>query len=257
MQMDNSQKKLDGKVAWITGSGRGMGRAHAIILAQLGADIVVHDVLSEEALETAKIIEKMGRRTFISSVDVTDVSGIQDLVKDATKRLGKIDIIVNNAGIGQHKAIEEITIEDFQKMFDIHVKGTFFCTQSVLPQMKERNSGKIINISSIWGMNGADTASHYCAAKTAVLGLTKAWAKELAPFNINVNAVCPGGVLTEMPIKVQGWEKIRIKEKKVPLGRWAQPEEISYAVAYFATSDSDFVTGQSISPNGGETIVGF
>src|SRR5690606_31177760 len=105
--------------------------------------------------------------------------------------------------------------------------------------------------------NGASVASHYCAAKTAILGLTKAWAKELAPYNILVNAVCPGGVLTEMPIKVQGMEKIRAKEKLVPVGRWAAPEEISYAVAFFVAPTGDFVTGQSISPNGGETIVGF
>ena len=106
-------------------------------------------------------------------------------------------------------------------------------------------------------MVAAAVCSHYCAAKTAVLGFTKAWAKELAPHNILVNAVCPGGVLTEMPIKVQGMEKIRAKEKLVPLGRWAQPGEISYAVAFLAAETGAFITGQSISPNGGETIVGF
>jgi 3-oxoacyl-[acyl-carrier protein] reductase len=105
-------------------------------------------------------------------------------------------------------------------------------------------------------MNGAATASHYCAAKAALLGLTKAWAKELAPWNIHVNAVCPGGVITEMPIRVQGWDKIREKEKRVPLGRWAQPEEIAFTVAFLASAQADFITGQAISPNGGETIVG-
>lgn len=252
---DNSQS-MAGKVAWITGSGRGMGEAHALLLAERGADIVVHDVLVEEANATAEKIRKLGRRVFVAYEDVAKPEAMKALAAAAEKALGKIDVLVNNAGIGQHKGIEEITPADFDRMFDIHLKGSFFCGQAVLPGMKERRYGKIVNISSIWGMNGADTASHYCAAKTALLGLTKAWAKELAPFNIHVNAVCPGGVITEMPIKVQGWDKIRAKEKKVPLGRWAQPEEVSYAVAFFASAQSDFITGQSISPNGGETIVG-
>ena len=255
--MTDKSFDMTGKVAWITGSARGMGQAHALLLAERGADIVVHDVLVEEAAATAKRIEALGRRVFLSHADVAGPDEMKRLVADASAALGKIDILVNNAGIGQHRSIEEVTVEDFDRMFSIHVKGSFFCGQAVMPGMKERRAGKIINISSIWGMNGADTASHYCAAKTAVLGLTKAWAKELAPWNIHVNAVCPGGVITEMPIKVQGWDKIRAKEKKVPLGRWAQPEEVSYAVAFLASAQSDFITGQSISPNGGETIVGF
>jgi len=255
--MQRNSASMDGKVAWITGCGRGMGRAHALLLAERGADIVVHDVLADEARETAHRIEAMGRRVLISNADVADPAAMRALAAEAERAFGKIDVLVNNAGIGQHRSIEEITIEDFDRMFAIHVKGSFFCGQAVIPGMKERRYGKIVNISSIWGMNGADTASHYCAAKTALLGLTKAWAKELAPWNIHVNAVCPGGVITEMPIKVQGWDKIRAKEKKVPLGRWAQPEEVSYAVAFLASAEADFITGQSISPNGGETIVGF
>ena len=255
--MADKYQDMAGKVAWITGSGRGMGRAHALVLAERGADIVVHDVLKDDAAETARLITGLGRKVFISNADVSDPAAMRELVDAATRELGKIDVLVNNAGIGQHLSIEQITVDDFDRMFSIHVKGSFFCGQAVLPLMQERRYGKIINISSIWGMNGADTASHYCAAKTALLGLTKAWAKELAPYNIHVNAVCPGGVITEMPIKTQGWDKIRAKEKKVPLGRWAEPEEVSYAVAYFASPQSDFVTGQSISPNGGETIVGF
>ncbi|MGH7987738.1 MAG: SDR family NAD(P)-dependent oxidoreductase [Candidatus Binataceae bacterium] len=250
-------RRLDGKIAWITGSGRGMGRAHALLLAGRGADIVVHDVLAPEAKETANLVEKLGRRAFISNADVRDPAAVRELAARAATELGPIDILVNNAGIGQHAPIADITPDDFQRMFDIHVRGSFFCGQSVIPGMKERRAGKIINISSIWGMTGADTASHYCAAKAALLGLTKAWAKELAPWNIHVNAVCPGGVITDMPIKVQGWDKIRAKEKRVPLGRWAEPGEISAAVAYFAGAESDFVTGQALSPNGGETIVGF
>ncbi|QPC42670.1 SDR family oxidoreductase [Kaustia mangrovi] len=248
---------LDGKVAWITGSGRGMGRAHALLMARRGADIVVHDVLEDEAGETADAVRGLGRRAMVSHASVDDPRAMADLVAEIGTTLGPVDILVNNAGIGEHAAIEEIDEARYQRMFDIHVKGSFFCGQAVIPVMKERRSGKIVNISSIWGMNGHETASHYCAAKTALLGLTKAWAKELASWNIHVNAVCPGGVVTEMPVKVQGWDKIREKEKRVPLGRWAQPEEIAYAVAFLASGQADFITGQAISPNGGETIVGF
>lgn len=255
--MKTDPKRLDGKVAWITGSARGMGRAHALLMAERGADIVVHDLLAEEAADTAEAVRALGRRALVSDADVTDLSAIARLVDEVADTLGPIDILVNNAGIGEHGDLEEITPQAYSRMMDIHVKGSFFCGQAVLPAMREKRSGKIVNISSIWGMNGTDTASHYCAAKAALLGLTKAWAKEFAPWNIHVNAVCPGGVITEMPIRVQGMAKIREKEKKVPIGRWAQPEEIAYAVAFLASPASDFITGQAISPNGGETIVGF
>jgi 3-oxoacyl-[acyl-carrier protein] reductase len=255
--MTKDPNSFEGRIAWITGSGRGMGRAHAELMASRGADIVIHDVLEDEAAAAAEAVRAMGRRVMVFHGSVSDAPAMKALVKKVEAEMGPIDILVNNAGVGQHLTLEEITPADYQRMFDIHVRGTFFCTQAVVPTMKERRYGRIVNISSIWGMNGHGTASHYCAAKTAVLGFTKAWAKELASYNILVNAVCPGGVLTEMPIKVQGMEKIRAKEKLVPVGRWCGPEEISYAVAYFAAPSGDFVTGQSISPNGGETIVGF
>ncbi|MBM3571483.1 MAG: SDR family oxidoreductase [Alphaproteobacteria bacterium] len=257
--MTDRNASLAGTVAWITGSGRGMGRAHALVLAERGADIVINDVLKDEAEETAAAVKKLGRRVVLSHADVSDVAAVKKTAADAIAALGKIDILVNNAGIGQHKPLDELSEVDYDRMFAIHVKGAFFCAQSVIPGMKERRWGKIVNIASIWAMTGAgiNKASHYCAAKAALLGLTKAWAKEFAPWNIHVNAVSPGGVLTEMPIKIQGWDKIREKEKKVPLGRWAKPEEISDTVAFLASHEADFITGQMISPNGGETIVGY
>ena len=257
MTSGHDHARFEGKIAWITGSGRGMGKAHALLMAKRGADIVVHDVLEAEAAEVAAEVRKLGRRALVANDDIVNPAAMKALAARIETELGPVDILVNNAGSGDHKTIEEITPEAYQRMFDIHVKGTFFCTQSVVPSMKQRGHGRIVNISSIWGMTGTNTASHYCAAKAAILGLTKAWAKELAPWQIMVNAVCPGGVITEMPIRVQGWDKIREKEKKVPIGRWAQPEEISYSVAFLASDEAAFITGQAISPNGGETIVGF
>ncbi len=248
---------LTNKVALITGSGEGMGRAHALLMAERGADIAVHDIKPDIAEETAARVRKLGRKAHVSVCDISDVAAVQAMVKAATGTLGKIDILVNNAGHGQRKETAEISEEDFERMFSVHCKGSFFAAQAVVPAMKERRYGKIVNISSMWGMTGAPVAPHYCAAKAALLGFTKAWAKELAPFNIHVNAVAPGGVKSGGPKKFDTPEILKAKEEKVPLKRYCEPIEISYAVAYLASPEADFVTGQVISPNGGEVIVGY
>jgi 3-oxoacyl-[acyl-carrier protein] reductase len=247
-----------GQVALVTGSARGMGRSHARLLAERGADIVVHDILADEAEATAELVRATGRRAHVMIVDITDIAAMQAAVGDAENRLGAIGILVNNAGIAADRAgIEDIDGTMFDRMFAVHVKGAFFTTRAVVPGMKRRRSGKIINVSSIWGMTGHSFGSTYCAAKAAMLGFTKAWAKELAPFGITVNAIAPGGVLTPMPVERDGIEAVRARMAKVPLGRWAEPEEIAYTVAYLASPEANFITGQVISPNGGETIVGY
>lgn len=248
---------LDGKVALITGSGDGMGRAHAILMAERGADIVVSDIRAEPAQATAEEVRKRGRKAHVVVADMADVAQVKNMAEEGAAKLGPIDILVNNAGYGQRLETMDITEEDFDRMFAVHVRGSFFAAQAVIPAMKERRRGKIINISSMWGMTGAPVASHYCAAKAALLGFTKAWAKELAPWNIHVNAVAPGGVRSGGPMKLDNSEILKAKEAKVPLKRYCEPVEIAYAVAYLASPKSDFVTGQVISPNGGEVIVGY
>ncbi len=250
-------KQLENKVALITGAGSGMGQTHAKVFVERGAAVVINDLNGDGLRETAEIVREAGGRAIEFVGDITKPEFVKTMVDDAISQVGQISILVNNAGIGEHCELEDISLDRLNQMLNIHVVGSFLCAQTIVPGMKEKKKGKIINISSIWGMNGHHTASHYCAAKAAMLGATKAWAKEFAPFNIHVNAVAPGGVLTPMPIKAQGMEKIREKEKKVPLGRWATPEEISYAVAFLASEEADFITGQVISPNGGETIVGY
>ena len=234
-----------------------MGQTHAKVFAERGAVVVINDLNGEGLKDTGRIVREAGGQAVECVGDITEPDFVKAMIDDAISQAGGVSILVNNAGIGEHCELEDVSLERLTQMLNIHVVGSFLCAQAVIPGMKEKKSGKIINISSIWGMNGHHTASHYCAAKAAMLGATKAWAKEFAPFNIHVNAVAPGGVLTPMPIKVQGMEKIREKEKKVPLGRWATPEEISYSVAFLASEESDFITGQVISPNGGETIVGY
>ncbi len=248
---------LDNKVALITGSGDGMGRAHALLMAERGADIAVHDINGEMAEETAKAVRALGRRVHVSVNDIADVAAVKRMVAEATAALGKIDILVNNAGYGQRSETHLITEQDFDRMFAVHVRGSFFAAQAVIPGMKERRYGKIVNISSMWGMTGAPVAPHYCAAKAALLGLTKAWAKELAPWNIHVNAVAPGGVKSGGPIKLDSAETLKAKEARVPLKRYCEPVEMSYSVAFLASPEADFITGQVISPNGGEVIVGY
>ena len=245
------------KVALITGSGRGMGQSHAELLAQQGADIIVHDINEEWAEETAKLVRAKGRRTLVACADIAKPKAMQDVVRRAEAEFGAIDILINNAGVAAERfGIEEITEEWYERMFGIHVKGTLFTTQAVVPGMKKRRSGKIVNISSIWGMTGHKFGATYCAAKAALLGFTKSWAKELAPWNICVNAVAPGAVKTKMQAEVDSGDEMKRYLEQIPLRRFAEPAEMSYAVLFLASSESNFITGQVLSPNGGDTIVG-
>ncbi len=249
--------RLDGRVALVTGAGAGMGRAHAIMMAERGADIVIIDQNRDTAEDTAKICRQHGRKALAFGHDIQDVAANDAMVAKALKELGSIDVLVNNAGIGgARKKLEDIDEALYDRMVGVHLTGHFFLVKAVVPSMKARRWGSIVNISSRWAMTGADNSSHYIACKTALLGLTKAWAKEFASWNIRVNAVAPGGVWTDMVLKSAGEAFIREEEKKVPLKRWAQPEEYAYAVCFLASDESSFITGQTLSPNGGMSIVG-
>ncbi len=248
---------LFGRTALVTGAGSGMGFSHCKLLAERGADIVVCDIDSSGAERTAAIVRASGRRCHVIVRDVSHTGALQRDISAAAIAMGGIDILVNNAGIGgQGLMIEEITEEIYDRMYDVHVKGAFFATQAVLPSMKAKHYGKIINISSNFAMGGAGFASHYSSAKSALSGLVKSWARELAPFNIMVNAVAPGLLETGLTRDSLGMERIKKMTTEVPLGRLADPLEISYAVAWLASNEADFMTGQVLAPNGGVTIVG-
>ncbi|MFO0995721.1 MAG: glucose 1-dehydrogenase [Alphaproteobacteria bacterium] len=248
--------QLDGAVALVTGSGAGLGRSYAIMLAARGAAVIVHDINAETAEDTASAIRKAGQRAWAIVNDITNVTQFKEMAGSIEREAGSIDVLVNNAGIDEGKLLEEISEASFDRMFAVHVKGTFFATQAIVPGMKRRKRGSIINISSINGMIADSTDSHYNGAKAAILGLTKAWARELAPWGIRVNAVAPGHIVTAQTI-ARGQERMkRIIAERIPLKRYGEPDEVAHTVAFLASEESAFITGQVLSPNGGEAIVG-
>ena len=180
-----------------------------------------------------------------------------EAVASLERQAGRIDILVNNAGIsGFSKPIEAVAEEDVDAMLGTHVKGAFFFAKAVVPGMKARRDGRIVNIASNFAMTGHDSMSHYVAAKSALLGLTKAWAREFAPFGITVNAVAPGLIATPLTRRSIGEAALEERSRGVPLGRLAESREIAFAVAWLAGPEAAMMTGQTVSPNGGASIVG-
>ena len=241
----------------ITGAASGIGRAHAILMAERGADVIINDVTAEGLEETASLAEPSGGQIELVLYDVSEVSGMTRRIEAAEQKFGKIDILVNNAGVsGQRLDFGDIDEATYDRMVDINLKGSFFAAQAVVPGMKDRRYGKIINTSSMYALGGNTVAAHYSAAKSAISGLTHSLARELAEWNIMVNAVAPGFVLTGMTSAGRDEAAIVARTERIPLGRMADPMDIAQTVAFLASDEADFITGQVISPNGGERIVG-
>ena len=242
---------LDGVRILITGAGRGLGRSHALHLASQGAEIIIHDLASDALNETLSSLESAGYKGTVLVSDIRDIKSFQSDLQSC----GQVDVLVNNAGIGgEGRKIEDIDLTIFDEMMRVHVAGAFFATKALLPQMKSRKKGKIINISSIFAQIGHFESSHYVAAKSAISGLTKSWAREFAKWNITVNAVAPGFIETDMTRLSTTPDQIAALERSVPLGRLCRPIDISYTVGWLASSQADQMTGQIISPNAGQVI---
>ena len=246
---------LQGRTALVTGGSRGIGKMIAAGFIAQGAKVYIS---SRKADVCDAVAEELGPNCISLPQDVSTVEGCQMLADAYFQHEKSLDILVNNAGVGgARRKIEDITEDIYNQMFEVHVRGTFFATQTVLPGMKEKKDGKVINISSIYAMGGSQLASHYAASKAAISGFTKSWARELAPWRIKVNAVAPGFIVTGMTQGSNPPEKIAEREKLMPLGEFCKPIDISYAVAWLASAETDLVSGQVISPNSGEVIVGY
>lgn len=243
--------KLQGKVAIVTGCATGIGRAIALRFAQEGADVFCCDI-SDVVKNTAKDIQKMGRKSAWQIIDVSKLSDIDKMVALTIDKFGKIDILVNNAGVYIKAPILELTEAQWDTMIDVMLKGTFFCTQRALPYMLKQGKGKVINLASTFGAVGFYEATAYCAAKGGIINMTRQMAFDLAPKKINVNAIGPGP--TDTPLMrpdLDKPERARLYLDRTPYGRVAQPEEIAAAAAYLASDEADFVNGHTLFVDGG------
>ncbi len=243
--------KLKDRVAIVTGGGRGLGRAVSIALAGEGANVVIAEYDEDPGREVVKEIKNSKGEAISIKADVTNREDIERVVKSAIDTFGHVDILVNNAGIIKPAMLHKMTMEDFNKVIEVHVGGAFMCIQSVVGHMRERNYGKIINVTSAAGLVGTIGQVNYSAAKGAVASLTKSAARELARYNITVNCIAPSAA-TRMTEKIMTDEKLKdIYLERIPMRRWAEPDEVAPAFVFFASDDSSYITGQILCVDGG------
>ena len=247
---------LTGRVALITGAGRGMGRASAERIAADGARVVVNDLDEARATEVADRLVSEGAEAMGVAADVSDAADVSRLVGTAREAFGGVDILVNNAGVLRRTGILALEEDEWDLVLDVNLKGTYLCTRAVLPAMKEAGWGRVVNISSSAGRSVSTLGGpHYTTAKAAVLGFTRAVAKEMAPFGITLNAVCPGLVNTEMVNEVITDAQTRAYADSFPIKRLAEPEEVAELVAFLASDRAAYITGASLDINGGDLML--
>ena len=250
---------ISGKVAIVTGGASGIGRAIALALAESGANVVIADRALDGAEEMAREIESAGGKAIATKTDVTDSKEVEQMVQRTIEKFGKIDILINNAGIIARSSVMDMTEEELDRTFEVNLKGVVLCSQAVARHMIEQKSGKIVNMgsslssrASVCNLSGG--GADYCASKAAVQAFTRALAMELGPYGINVNAVAPG--TTNTPMHEGLWEMATIYfQNSVPLGRLAEPEDIADVVVFLVTDAARFITGQTIHVNGGQIMV--
>jgi 3-oxoacyl-[acyl-carrier protein] reductase len=242
---------LSNRVALVTGSGRGIGRAIALKLADLGADIIINDIEgSTGAPEVVEQVESKGRKSIFIPADISVADDASKLVQKAIEAFSKIDILVNNAGITRDKLIMRMSEDEWDQVLNINLKGAFLCTREALKHMIRQRWGRIVNIASIVGLMGNGSQANYSASKAGIIALTKSTAKEAASRGITANAVAPGFIDTEMTSALKA-EVREAYEKQIPVGRYGTPEDIAYAVSFLASEEAGYITGQVLSVNGG------
>ena len=247
--------RLKGKVAVITGTAQGLGRAFCLKLAEEGAKIVAADINLNGAEETVKLIHEKGFEAFAMKVDVTNEEDVKAMAAEAVSRFGGIDILLNNAAIYyglQRKPFYEIDAAEFDKVLSVNIKGIWMATKAVYPAMKQRGKGKVINISSVAFFTGSNGFVHYVASKGGAVGITRAMAREVGQDNICVNSVAPGFTATEASAVLASLEKYDVSKNCIK--RLGQPQDIVGLVAFLASDESDFISGQTIMVDGGREM---
>ena len=242
------------RVALVTGSSRGIGRAIALRLAADGYAVAVHG--NRSVAEAEHVCEQIRANCGTAKAffcDVSDSVAVSQLVEDVAQEFGTISVLVNNAGIAQQKLFTDISDSEWQRMMDVHVSGAFYACRAVLPAMIRARSGCIVNVSSMWGQTGGYCEVHYSTAKAALIGMTKALAKEVGPSGVRVNCVAPGVIRTDM---LSGFDDSTLDElaQETPLCRLGTPEDVAAAVAFLVSDQAGFITGQVLAPNGGIVI---
>jgi 3-oxoacyl-[acyl-carrier protein] reductase len=248
---------LDGRVALVTGGSRGIGRAACELLARAGARVVVNFRAREDAaVRTVRAIRKAGGEATAVGADVADLVQAQALVEETVALYGRLDVLVNNAGIWEDGALLTMTPENWRRTLAVNLDGTFFASQAAARAMRRQRGGRIVNVASTAGQRGEAFHSHYAASKGAVIALTKSWAAELAPHGIYVNCVAPGWVDTEMTTPSMRGAGGRAVLRTIPIGRIGRPAEIATAILFLASDAGGFTNGEILNVNGGAVLCG-
>lgn len=247
--------KLASKVAIVTGAAHGIGRGIAEAFALEGADVAIADVATaEEAQPVLDAIHQIGRKALFVRTDVADEQQVRAMVDSVLETFGHVDILVNNAGIFTQSLVEVLPIEDWDRVLNVNLRGTFLCTRYVLPHLLEQGGGRVINIASQLGYLGGREVAHYSASKGGVIAFTKALAREVSTRNVLVNAIAPGPIVTDLlRSETEEWKAAKLAE--LPIGRFGEVSEVAPTAVFLASDDASYYVGQTLGPNGGDVML--
>ncbi len=246
-------KQLENKIAIITGGADGIGKATALRFAAEGATVLIWDLNHEKGIKLAEEIRRKGNKAAFYQVNTADYGQVEATTTAVIEKYGKIDILLNNAGITRDASLKKMSLEQWQQVLDVNLSGVFYCTKAIAPYMMDRGYGRIISTSSVVALYGNFGQSNYAATKAGVIGMTKTWARELGRKGITVNAIAPGFIETEM-VSLMPEKVLASMRDKVPIGRLGKPDEIASAFVFLASEEAAYINGAVLSVDGGITI---